>query len=131
MRAAPGRVKKTGNWPPQRLRGRVRPMGKVLFLLLVAAVFAVCLVPVHGKTIWDHAQEDGFSSAAASALHGAIAWVRGPAHKRARTISADAAPAARRRPDAAPERIAKAPPKERLSPDDRASLDRLVHARSR
>jgi hypothetical protein len=30
-----------------------------------------------------------------------------------------------------PERILKAPPKERLSPDDRASLDRLVHAHSR
>ena len=106
-------------------------MGKVLFLLLVAAVFAVCLVPVHGKTVWDHAREGGLSAAASTAVRGAIAWVRGPPHKRTRTVSADAAPAARRRPDAAPERILKAPPKERLSPDDRASLDRLVHARSR
>jgi len=34
-------------------------------------------------------------------------------------------------PEPGADRILKAPPKERLSPDDRASLDRLVHSRAR
>jgi hypothetical protein len=128
MRAARGAVKETGKWPPQQAHGRVRRMGKALFLLLVVAVFAVFLVPVGGKTLWDHAHERGFSAAASSAVRQATAWIRGSPQKRTRTASADAPRTAHR---ATPERILKAPPKERLSPDDRASLDRLVHTQSR
>jgi hypothetical protein len=105
-------------------------MRSALLLLVLAAVVAVFLVPFQGRTLWERAQRRGMPAAASQAMRGALTWVgAGP---RRRSIPAPpAAAAGRRAPDAGADRILKAPPKERLSPDDRASLDRLVHARSR
>jgi len=130
MRAAPRCVKRSGNWLPGVVRGSVRDMRKALLLLVVAAAAAVCLVSFRGKTLWQRAQRHGLPAAASEAMRGALGWFDTGSRNRAPTQAAPAA-AARRSPAAGADRILKAPPKERLSPDDRASLDRLVDARSR
>jgi hypothetical protein len=106
-----------------------RGMGKALLLLLVAAIVAVFFVPLHGKTLWDRAQRHGFPAAAAYVARGALHWFSGTPRKR--SVAAAPVAAGRRAPEPAPERILKAPPKERLSSEDRASLDRLVDSHGR
>jgi len=132
MRAAPRCVKPSGNWPWAKVRGSVRRMGKALLLLLLGAIVAAFLVPFQGKTLWQRAERRGVPVAASRAMRVALGWF-GAAHpKRSHASAAPAAAAAgRRAPDPAADRILKAPPKERLSPDDRASLDRLVDSRAR
>jgi hypothetical protein len=127
MRAAPCCVKLSGKWLPGLARGSVRGMRKALLLLVVAAAAGVCLVSIRGKTLWQRAQRHGLPAAASGAMRGALGWFDTGSRNHA---SAPAA-AARRSPAAGADRILKAPPKERLSPDDRASLDRLIDARSR
>ncbi len=131
MRADPRCVKQSGNWLPGLARGSVRRMRKALLLLVVAAAVAVCLVPFHGRTLWERAQRHGLPAAASEAMRGARGWFDVGSRKRSPTPAAPAAAAGRRAPEAGADRILKGPPKERLSPDDRASLDRLVDARSR
>jgi len=104
-------------------------MGKALLLLLIGAIVAVFLVPLHGKTLWDRAQRRGLPNSAVAAVRGVAGFFSGPPRKRA-VASAAPAPAGRRAPEPA-ERILKAPPKERLSSEDRASLDRLVDTHRR
>ena len=104
-------------------------MGKALLLVLLGAVVAGFLVPFEGKTLWQRAERRGVPVAASRAMRVALGWF-GAAHRKG--SHAAAAPAAgRRAPDPGADRILKAPPKERLSPDDRASLDRLVHSHAR
>jgi len=129
MRAEAERVKASGKWPSPRQRGSVRRMGKALLLLMVGAIVAVFLVPLHGKTLWDRAQRRGFPNSAVAAVRGAVSFFSAPPRKRAVASAAPAA-AGRRAPEPA-ERILKAPPKERLSSEDRASLDRLVDTHRR
>ncbi|HWE23081.1 MAG TPA: hypothetical protein VG496_03990 [Myxococcales bacterium] len=105
-------------------------MGKALLLLLIGAIVAVFFVPLHGKTLWDRAQHRGLPNSVAVAARGVVSFFSGPQKKRAVASAAPAA-AGRRAPEPAGERILKAPPKERLSPDDRASLDRLVDTHRR
>ncbi len=131
MRALPRAVKPSGNWPPRRLHGSVRGMRKALLLLAIGAVFAVVLVQLDGKTLWERAQRRGLPQAASRIVRGALSWVGGAQRKRPVASAAPAAAAGRRASEPSPERILKAPPKERLSPDDRASLDHLVTTRSR
>jgi hypothetical protein len=102
-------------------------MRKALLLLVLAAAAGVCLVSFRGKTLWRRAQRQGLPAAASEAMRGAFGWFDTGSRTRAPAPAA----AARRSPAAGADRILKAPPKERLSPDDRASLDRLVDARSR
>jgi len=130
MRAAPGAVKRFGNWPAGAGRGSVRRMGKLLMLLLIPAVVAVFLVPMHGKTLWQRAERQGLPRAAALVARGTLAWVAGALRKSepASAPPARAAARSRRVAEARTDRIVKAPPKERLSTGDRASLDRLVDA---
>jgi len=104
-------------------------MGKALLLLLIGAIVAVFLVPLHGKTLWDRAQRRGLPNSAMVAVRGVVGFFSGPTRKRS-VASAAPAPAGRRAPEPA-ERILKAPPKERLSSEDRASLDRLVDTHRR
>jgi hypothetical protein len=104
-------------------------MGKALLLLMVAAIVAVFLVPLHGKTLWDRAQRRGLPNAAAHAVRGAVSWFAGTPRKR--SVASAPAAAGRRSPEPAPERILKGPPKERLSSEDRASLERLVNTHAR
>ncbi len=129
MRADPRCVKQSGNWLPGLARGSVRRMRKALLLLVAAAAVAVCLVPFRGRTLWERAQRHGLPAAASEAMRGALGWF--DAGSRKRSPAPAAAAAGRRAPEAGADRILKAPPKERLSPDDRAALDRLVDARSR
>jgi hypothetical protein len=131
MRAVHRSVKRSGNWLPRLARGSVRRMRKALLLLAVAAAVAVCLVSFRGRTLWRRAQRDGLPAAASEAMRGALGWFDGRSHRRTSAPATPAAAAARRSPAAGADRILKAPPKERLSPGDRASLDRLVDARSR
>ncbi|MFL5310567.1 MAG: hypothetical protein ACJ79H_08970 [Myxococcales bacterium] len=106
-------------------------MGKALLLALVAAVVVAFLVPFEGQTLWQRAERRGIPAAASRAVRVALRWF-GEAHsKRSHLAAAPNAAAGRRAPDSGADRILKAPPKERLSPDDRASLDRLVHSRAR
>jgi hypothetical protein len=105
-------------------------MGKALLLLMVGAIVAVFFVPLHGKTLWDHAQRHGLPHSAMLAVRGVATFFSGPARKRAVAAAAPAA-AGRRAPEPSAERILKAPPKERLSTEDRASLDRLVDTHRR
>jgi len=134
MRAATSLVKPFGNWPPRAGRGSFRVMGKLLMLLLIAAVVAVFLVPLHGKTLWQRAGRRGLPHAAALVARGAFGWFAEALRNREPSAapSAQAQVRSRRAPEARTDRIVKAPPKERLSSGDRASLDRLVvDARSR
>jgi hypothetical protein len=103
----------------------VRRMGRALLLLMVAAIVAVFVVPLHGKTLWDRAQRRGLTDSAVVAVRGVVNFFSPPGRKRAVASAAPAA-AGRRAPEPSGERILKAPPKEKLSPEDRASLDRLV-----
>jgi hypothetical protein len=105
-------------------------MRRALLLLVAAAAVAVFLVPVRGKTLWARAQRQGLPAAACEAIRGALGWLGGAGRKRLPSPAAPVA-AGRRAPEAGSDRILKAPPQERLSPGDRASLDRLVHARAR
>jgi hypothetical protein len=131
MRATLCCVKPSGNWPWSKVRGSVRRMGKALLLLLLGAIVTAFLVPFQGKTLWQRAERRGIPVAASRAMRVALGWF-GAAHpKRSHAAAAPAAAAGRRAPDPAADRILKAPPKERLSPDDRASLERLVHSRAR
>jgi hypothetical protein len=104
-------------------------MGKALILLLVAAIVAVFFVPLHGKTLWDRAQRNRLPAAAAHVARGAIHWFVG--RPRSRSVATAPVAAGRRAPEPASERILKAPPKERLSSEDRASLERLVNHHAR
>jgi hypothetical protein len=104
-------------------------MGKALILLLVAAIVAVFFVPLHGKTLWDRAQRNGLPAAAAYVARGAVHWFGG--RPRNRSVAAAPVAAGRRAPEPASERILKAAPKERLSSEDRASLERLVNDHAR
>jgi hypothetical protein len=131
MRATPRCVKPSGNWPWPRARGTVRRMGKALLLVFVGAVVAAFLVPFQGQTLWQRAERRGASAAAFYALRVAVGWFGGAHANRLHAAAPPAAAAGRRAPDPGADRILKAPPKERLSPDDRASLDRLVHSRAR
>ena len=131
MRATPRYVKPSGNWPRPRARGSVRPMGKALLLVLLGAIVAGFLVPFEGKTLWQRAERRGVPGAASQAMRVALGWFGGRHAKRSHAAAPTAAAAGRRAPDPGADRILKAPPKERLSPDDRASLDRLVHSRAR
>ena len=94
-------------------------------LLLCGLVWAGLSVPVGGKTMWRRAQELGIPKAAArSTAHGlrmAWDWVAG-----AQPVPAKAPPrkAAARR--VSREGIVAQPPKEKLSPSDKAALDSLV-----
>ena len=99
-------------------------------LLLIAAIVAVFFVPFHGKTLWDRAQHRGLAASAVHVARGAFHWFS--ATPRNRSVAA-AAPvvAGRRAPEPTSERILKAPPKERISPEDRASLERLVSSHGR
>jgi hypothetical protein len=128
MRAEAERVKASGKWPSPRQHGSVRRMGKALLLLMIGAIVAVFLVPLHGKTLWDRAQRRGLPNSAVAAVRGAVSFFSAPPRKRA---VASAPAAAGRRPPEPAERILKAPPKERLSSEDRASLDRLVDTHRR
>ena len=105
-------------------------MGKALMLLLIAAIVAVFFVPFHGNTLWDRAQRRGLAASAVHVARGAFHWFSATPRKRSVATAAPVA-AGRRAPEPAPERILKAPPKERLSPQDRASLERLVNDHSR
>jgi hypothetical protein len=105
-------------------------MGKALLLVLLGAIVAAFLVPFQGKTLWQRAERRGVPVAASQAVRVALGWF-GAAHPKPPAAAAPAAAAGRRAPDAAADRILKAPPKEKLSPDDRASLDRLVHSHAR
>jgi len=106
-------------------------MGKALLLLLLGAIVAAFLVPFQGKTLWQRADRRGVPAAASQAMRVALGWFGGAHPKRSHGAAPPAAAAGRRAPDPGADRILKAPPKERLSPDDRASLDRLVHSRAR
>jgi len=106
-------------------------MGKALLLVLLGAIVAAFLVPFQGKTLWQRAERRGVPASASRAMRVALGWFGAPHPKRFYGGGAPAAAAGRRAPDPAADRILKAPPKERLSPDDRASLDRLVHSRAR
>jgi hypothetical protein len=106
-------------------------MGKALLLVLVGAIVAAFLVPFQGKTLWQRAERRGVPAAAFQAMRVALGSVDGAHPKRSYASAPPAAAAGRRAPDPAADRILKAPPKERLSPDDRAALDRLVHSRAR
>ena len=130
MRASPNPVKASGKWPLARQHGSVRRMSKALLLLMVGAIVAVFLVPLHGKTLWDRAQRHGLPHSTMLAVRGVVSFFSGPPRKRAVASAAPAA-AGRRAPEPSAERILKAPPKERLSSEDRASLDHLVHAHGR
>jgi hypothetical protein len=105
-------------------------MGKALMLLLVAAIVAVFLVPFHGKTLWDRAQQRGFAASALYAARGAFHWFS-PSPRKRSVATAAPVTAGRRAPDPTSERILKAPPKERISSEDRASLERLVNTHGR
>ena len=131
MRAPPRCVKPSGNWPPTCVRGSVRGMGKAILLVFVGAVVAAFLVPFQGKTLWQRAERRGAPAAASKAIRSALGWFGGARPHRWSPAAAPAAAAGRRAPEPGADRILKAPPKERLSPDDRASLDRLVHSRAR
>jgi hypothetical protein len=104
-------------------------MGKALILLVVAAIVAVFFVPFHGKTLWQRAQHRGLAASAAYMARGALHWFSEPPRKR--SVASAPVAAGRRAPEPAPERILKAPPKEKLSPEDRASLERLVNTHAR
>jgi hypothetical protein len=106
-------------------------MGKALLLLLLGAIVAAFLVPFQGKTLWQRAERRGVPAAASQAMRVALRWFGGAHPKRSHAAAPPGAAAGRRAPDPGADRILKAPPKERLSPDDRASLDRLVHSRAR
>ena len=131
MRAPPPCVKRSGNWPRPCAHGRSRGMGKALLLVFLGALIAGFLVPFEGKTLWQRAERRGAPAAASKAIRGAIAWFGGARPKRSPAAGPPATAAGRRAPEPGADRILKAPPKERLSPDDRASLDRLVHSRAR
>ena len=131
MRATLRCVKASGNWPPPRAHGSVRRMGKALLLVFLGAIVAAFLVPFQGKTLWQRAEQRGVPAAASQAMRGALRWFGGTRPNRLHAAAPPAAAAGRRSPDPGADRILKAPPKERLSPDDRASLERLVHSRSR
>ena len=104
-------------------------MGKALLLVLLGAIVAAFLVPFEGKTLWQRAERRGGPRAASQAMRVALGWFGGTHRKRSYAAAPPAAAAGRRAPDPAADRILKAPPKEQLSPDDRASLERLVHSR--
>jgi hypothetical protein len=106
-----------------------RDMGKALMLLLVAAIVAVFFVPFHGKTLWARAQHRGLAATAVYMAREAFHWFSETPRKR--SVASAPVAAGRRAPEPAPERILKAPPKERLSPEDRASLERLVNNHAR
>ena len=99
-------------------------------LLLVAAIVAVFFVPFQGKTLWERAQHRGLAASAAYVARGAFHWFSRTPRKRSVAAAAPVA-AGRRASEPAAERILKAPPKESLSPEDRASLDRLVDTHGR
>jgi hypothetical protein len=93
-------------------------MLKALFLVFVGAIVAVCLVPLHGRTLVERADPHGLPAAAAEAVRSALGLFG-----RAGWTS----PAARRPQERRPQER----PKERLSAGERASLDTLVHSRAR
>jgi hypothetical protein len=130
MRAVVRPVKASGNWPSVPRHGSVRAMGKALLLVVTGAIVAVFLVPLHGKTLWERAQRRGLPSSAAVAVRSVANFFSGPPRKRAVASAAPAA-AGRRPPEPTAERILKAPPKEHLSNEDRATLDRLVDTHRR
>jgi hypothetical protein len=100
-------------------------MLRALFLLFVGAVVAVCLVPLHGRTLLERADQNGLPAAAAEAVRSALDRFGGATRGHRKS------PAARRAGTEPGERVVEARPKERLSAGDRASLDHLVRSRAR
>jgi hypothetical protein len=90
-------------------------MLRATFIVGVGAVLAAFFVPFHGKTLWERVERHAFPYAVRS--------LRGTPSKPKKT----AAPAVQGRRD----RIVPEKPKEKLSGDDRAALDRLVSTRGR
>jgi hypothetical protein len=132
------------------LLGRLRRvLGIVVMLCAAAAAAAVFLLPLDGATLWERAQREGLPDEVASEAVGAWHWIKdrvpgSPAPRKNRWRKGGE-PLARARervdrwedtgsredgPAPAEERASK-PPKERLSPDDHAALDRLVSGRAR
>jgi hypothetical protein len=93
-------------------------MLKAVGLLAIATLVAAFFVPFHGETLWQRVERHAFPRPVRS--------VRGTAPARP-TKPAPAAPPAQGRRD----RIVAEKPKEKLSGDDRAALDRLVTKRAR
>jgi hypothetical protein len=92
-------------------------MLRAVFILAAGAVVAGFFVPFHGKTLWERVERHAFPYAVRSLRSTA----RGPKK------TAAAPPAVQGRRD----RIVPEKPKEKLTGDDRAALDRLVSTRGR
>jgi hypothetical protein len=91
-------------------------MLKAVGILAVGAVVAAYFVPFHGETLWQRVERRAFPQAVRS--------VRG-------TTPRPPKPAASAPVQARRDRIVAEKPKEKLSGDDRAALDRLVTRRAR
>ena len=100
-------------------------MVKLAMLLLMAMVVAVFFVPLHGKTLWDRAERRTLPHAVGQVVRHTF----GLSPAQSRTAAAPSPGVRARAPQAGVDRIVKAPPKERLSSEDRAALDRLVDSR--
>lgn len=131
------------------LLGRLRRvLGIVVMLCAAAAAAAVFLLPLDGATLWERAQREGLPDEVASEAVGAWRWIKdkvpGSSAPRKNRWRKGGEPLARARErvdrwdDGASQEEKSAPaeeraskPKERLSPDDHAALDRLVSGRAR
>jgi hypothetical protein len=102
-------------------------MVKLAMLLVMAMVVAVFFVPLHGKTLWDRAERRALPHAVGEVVRHTL----GVSPAQQKVASAQAPTVRARAPQSGVDRIVKAPPKERLSSEDRAALDRLVDSRRR
>jgi hypothetical protein len=91
-------------------------MLRAVFIVAVGAVVAAFFVPFQGKTLWERVERHAFPYAVRS--------LRGTPSKPKKSA---AAPAVQGRRD----RIVPEKPKEKLTGDDRAALNRLVSTRAR
>lgn len=110
-----------------------QPRGVKLFVLLLALglAAAAALVPVAGKTMWARAEEAGLPKAAAKATaHGLRAtWDFMFAEKREPHAPPRHASRKAQAHRVSREGIVAQPPKERIDPRDRSSLDALLSRR--